>query len=676
MSTPASGISLSKNRSNGVDRPLGPFDGRVGAHLAILGTPCFVTTHAHYIPEIPTASPSNTMAVRKDMRYGTDDYGRWPQQYSATYCHLGAIPRKPVDPTDSLAVLWWDPAPTDFVGPQSGRSLTSGLGKLCPDQFSRLAWPVNRLIEEYEACVADNVVPFFPLLPDNLRLGLERLQTLPCTYTRMVMGVTNVQRAYLQLAGLISYMTIYKPRMDNSASVSGLSTTPDDRVGVFTSDPVIAQQFYTARLPYWFIRPLAAFVDERILSVATPVEGADCIECQPAPGFPAVATGSNVDEKIQSLDICTRTTPWYTNSFKTEDERRFSSQPTQIVAPVAGARRITQGTNNRESMRGLAFGPIRGSSQGSKSHASRVSPYIPVKAKKESASSDSKKTARNKFDLFSGPEMPSSIPSWTRALSIVDTSQPPLADESKAHVYIFPEPAMLVSPVDENRRQLLLYHYQLVHDALLYRLGDPHQSHAPLTTQEWRDVLQGKVSTRGKRGSKAFGRTVAIEKLLGPAMKACGIELTDFAVDASSVPRTTRNRAKEILWGLAEMNFRFELLALDARASGIDRPDKCRECFAGGNLLGLDIGLSKQGLAAIVPSQRLPYLQRLAELMRDWKSRPRPPCIDKAKDYREWTATTIEELECDVATYYTHSFYLLFGRASVIPMRLDHEFGT
>ncbi|KAJ7431655.1 hypothetical protein B0H11DRAFT_2261587 [Mycena galericulata] len=104
-------MDLLKNRSNGVDRTLGPFEGRVGAHITILGTPCFVTTHAHYIPEISAAGPTNTMSVRQDMRYGTDDYGRWPQQYSVTYCHLGAIPRKPVDPNDSLAVMWWDPAP-------------------------------------------------------------------------------------------------------------------------------------------------------------------------------------------------------------------------------------------------------------------------------------------------------------------------------------------------------------------------------------------------------------------------------------------------------------------------------------------------------------------------------------------------------------------------------------
>ncbi|KAJ7476291.1 hypothetical protein B0H11DRAFT_1917507 [Mycena galericulata] len=616
------------------------------------------------------------MSVRQDMRYGTDDYGRWPQQYSVTYCHLGAIPRKPVDPNDSLAVMWWDPAPSDFVGPETGRSLTRGLGKLGPEQFSRLAWPVNLLLDEYGACVAKKTVPLFPLLEDNLRLGLERLQTLPCTYTRMVMGVTNVQRAYLQLAGLIAYMTIYKPRMENSASVSGLSITPDDRVGVFTSDPIIAQQFYIARLPYWFIRPLAAFVDERILSVATPVEGADCIECQPAPGFPAVTMGSNVDEKIESLDKCTRTTPWYTNSFKTEGTPPFLSQPMQIATPVAGPSRNPQGGNSRDPTCGPASGPIRGSSQGNKSHVSRGSPYAPAKAKKESTSANPKKTERNKFELFTSPEMPSSIPSWTRALSKVDTSQPPLLGGAKAHLYMFPEPALLASPVDEDRRQLLLHHYQLVHDALLYRLGDPDQSHEPLTTQEWRDVLQGKVSARGKRGSKAFGRTVAIEKLLGPAMEACGIELTDFAVDPSTVPRTTRNRAKEILWGLAEMNFRFELLALDARASGIDRPNECRECFAGGTLLGFDIGLSKQGLAAIASSQRLPYLQRLAKLMHDWKSRPRPSWIDKAKDHQDWTTADIEDLECDVATYYTQSFYLLFGRAAVIPMRLEHEFGT
>jgi hypothetical protein len=284
---------------------------------------------------------------------------------------------------------------------------------------------------------------------------------------------------------------------------------------------------------------------------------------------------------------------------------------------------------------------------------------------------------RDKFVLFDSPDMPIAIDRWAQALSTVDRTKPPSCGLSVQNVYVLPEPALLVSPKDDARRQLFLYHYQLIRDALLYHLGVPSDPHRPLSAQEWRDVLLGKVRKQGKAGSRAERRSVSIEAILGPAMHACGIdEMNDFATDPASVPRTTRNRARELLWELAEMNFRFELLALDARASGLDRPDACRECFPSRNLVGVDLSESKLGFAHIASIHRLPYLQRLAGLMLAWTLRPRPGIISEAQTRSEWPTSKLFELESAVAEYYTRSFYDLFGRAPVIPMRLSHKFGT
>ncbi|KAJ7275702.1 hypothetical protein C8J57DRAFT_1061728 [Mycena rebaudengoi] len=132
---------------------------------------------------------------------------------------------------------------------------------------------------------------------------------------------------------------------------------------------------------------------------------------------------------------------------------------------------------------------------------------------------------------------------------------------------------------------------------------------------------------------------------------------------------------KEILWDLAETSFRFELLALDSRASGLERPDECKKCFAGGMLMGMDIGLAKQGLASMSPAERHPYILHLARLMCDWSVRPRAPDITEARVRKEWSHEKIMALEYAVTAYYTQSFYNLFGRAAVIPMRITHEFG-
>lgn len=68
---------------------------------------------------------------------------------------------------------------------------------------------------------------------------------------------------------------------------------------------------------------------------------------------------------------------------------------------------------------------------------------------------------------------------------------------------MFPEPALLISSEDKSRRQLYLHHYAMIREALLYRLGDPDDPHQLLSTQEWRDVLGGKVHQQGQGHTKA-----------------------------------------------------------------------------------------------------------------------------------------------------------------------------
>ena len=65
--------------------------------------------------------------MRADYRYGPDDPTLWPQPWIVQYPHLGAIPRKPNDPKDTLSIMWWDPTcETDWAN--------------CPDPSCYLFW--------------------------------------------------------------------------------------------------------------------------------------------------------------------------------------------------------------------------------------------------------------------------------------------------------------------------------------------------------------------------------------------------------------------------------------------------------------------------------------------------------------------------------------------------------
>ncbi|KAK7013682.1 hypothetical protein R3P38DRAFT_3322376 [Favolaschia claudopus] len=650
---------------NSVDvEELGPFDGRVGAHIQLGHTPCFITTNADYIPELlPTAS--DHLQLRRDMRYGPDDPTVWPQQYSVEFCHLGAIPRPPSAEADFQiqAIMWWDPHPEDFVSTDSGLTVTRGLGKLTHTRSSRFVKPVETLLKEcaeYQKGIVSpaKISPIITGLAQSMKLALERLRMLPSTYPRMLIEVTTLQRCYLELWGALRYMSVYKPRMDSldAPSLPAGKGLPDECVGVFTSDPAIAQQFHKARIPYWLIRPLTAFHLENIVSVVKPVQASSAIVLVPAEGFAPVPVGPKLEDRLRSLHLCTRSTPWYTNPFAT-----VPAVPSP-VQPIAGpSQPRIQPSSSSSPAPARAPSPPR---QHAPSNHSR-SPAKPPKGPP--------KEERNKFEVFDSPYMPTVIPSWAISLAQIDRSHPPTSGADQRNVYVYPEPAILVSAADDGRRRMMLHHYQLIRDALIYRFGDPNIS--VLTAQQWRDILQGKIQRQGKAGSRAEARTAVIETVLAPAMRACGLEeLTGFPVDPQNAPPTEVNRARELVWEAAEYGFRYELLALDERASGIQRPDECRQCFPGQALVGFNITQSKEGFAAADSHERRVYLLRLAKLMLDWKTPDRSPLLTPALQQPESTVET-RALEDAVTRYYTKSFYDLFGRAAIVPMRIDHELG-
>ncbi|KAJ7205316.1 hypothetical protein GGX14DRAFT_645350 [Mycena pura] len=640
-------------------------------------TTYFITTNARYVPLLPEIDPKK-IVMRRDMRFGPDDHVLWPRRYCDKFCHLPAIPKAPTSPRGQreFGIIWWNPTPSDFVCPASGLTLTRGLGRLDGKQFTKLANLCNVLVDEYEQKyvktlpVGTKPVLLSVQLVQRLRFSLERLR-IPSTYVRMVLGVTTVQREYLELTGFLRYMTKYKPRLEDIEDPSAHRAYPDDCIGCFTDNPRIAQLCWKACLPCWLFRPLTAFADEYIWKVVAPFRLTTFLETKPAGGFsPVAADPENIDDRPYLVHRCTENTPWYRNPFQV-------STPS---APAAGASAANTSTGAGPSQAQEVKVLARAAPSRNVSESARIrGKPSPSKAEKEIRGLNcNAKPARDKFLTFDRPEMPTTITPWAAALAAIDRGRPPSCGIDLPQLYVLPEPALLASPEDESRRRMFYHHYQLMRDALMYRLADHNQRPEPLATQQWRDILQGKVTKQGKAGSRAQARTASLEDLLRPAFIACGIDaLTEFPVPLETIPPLHVHRTKELLWELAEINFRYEFLALDARASGLDRPDDCRKCFAGDSLIGMDFRESQRGLAALTAMDRLPYLLCMAGIMRDW-SVPcqRPHQIDDACGHTEWDASAVRYLEQGIAQYYTQSFYELFARAAVIPMRLEHEIAS
>lgn len=227
-----------------------------------------MTTNVDYIPAMPSVKTPHEVFLRADMRYGTDDPTLWPQPFSQKFCHFAAIPQREARP--DLEIMWWNPERTDFI---FGSSLTSRLGRLSRRKlllFQELTSKISTRATSNRDKLG-GAWEFVRNVGKSMQKAMLRLESLPSNFEHMVLTVLTVQRFYLELEGLLDYMLVYKPRMedfDPSATIPDVARC----LGTFTSEPEIAQGFHSAALPFWFYRPLAFFGPANILAVVTPLE--------------------------------------------------------------------------------------------------------------------------------------------------------------------------------------------------------------------------------------------------------------------------------------------------------------------------------------------------------------------------------------------------------------------
>lgn len=265
--------------------------------------------------------------------------------------------------------------------------------------------------------------------------------------------------------------------------------------------------------------------------------------------------------------------------------------------------------------------------------------------------------------------MPPSIVCMADALAQVDrTVHPYTAADTR---YVLPEPALFANN-NLQRRWKWLHHWKLLRDAFLFMLTQRPQLLAP---QQWRDVLEGLITKRGDPDSKMYQRSKTLEDVLRPALQVSNLDhIEGFPVRPESVPEFTLEETREIIWEVAETGFRFELCALDRKASGKQRVSEVKDCFAGHMLVGIPLHFAKQGWAATALEERHRYIARTARLMLDWSTKSaQPKILQRVLERRPWSSANMQELETAVCRYYTQAFWEHFGRAAVLPMRLDHD---
>ncbi|KAK7015071.1 hypothetical protein R3P38DRAFT_3205150 [Favolaschia claudopus] len=646
------------------DYRLCPADGRVGCTLKINGEHYLITSNADYIPVPPSISTTHDIYVRDDMHYGTDDYILWPQQYSPDFPHFAAIPTPHGHP--ELAIMHHRLEPRDFMimatldfnnyTEMSSTttipiSNTRGLGLVSPPKLQEIRALYAKLLADcdgHRAKAAPETLAQCNALIPRIESGLARLSSFPAPFDKVQFTWVEVQRAYLELAAVMAYAVIYSPRIDLQKRRAALEERAGglaqhipvaQTIGAFTSSVDVASVLFAAHLPFWLVRPLHTFSREVILREVHPQLPPPSMLEPPPPDSKRIRVANHTNAKVAAMRAEAGQVVWYRDPF---------DQPIDQLAPT----------------------PVSVSARPEARRSSRYEPYPKNHI-------TAPKGGRDKFEVHRAPEMPDTIDVWANALRGVNRSHPSESRRSTDTHYVLPEPALLVSAESPAKREMMIYHWMLLRPIFHYALTVPGLATA-LKPQEWRDILDGRLTARASTNKKTAERNSELVRVLSPIFNALGLQgLERFPFKPEEIERYPIEKVKETIWALAETSFRYELVALDERASSKRRRAEVEMCFAGRMLVGIPVSFSQRGFAAEDNVERHRYFARLARLMLDWRTRNSKPAflseIGKAQGRLEWTDLLREKLEVAVAQYYTQSFYDLFGRAAVIPMRTSHR---
>jgi hypothetical protein len=599
--------------------------------------------------------------LRSDFRYGPDDHTLWPQAFLTDYPHLGAIPRQPKDLKDPLAIMWWNPTRHDFFPLENG--VLDGIGQLSTSKywtFQEMSKDLKERVKKYRKSTPNPLLSLLVRLMDD---ALIRMGSLKSPFGLMWFKITEFQRLYLELYGLLDYLEIYQPRIDGQQSPA---TSVANCIGAFTNIPNIAQYFHRAGLPIWYIHSWKSGpFPYNVLAVASPLDPKDfvCISAHDPP-FPVIYRGYvNSREKHEAIHSYSRKWLVFRDPFR-DDPPSEDPEPQRHVAPRASCEFISY----------LAWSIFLLSKfQASKPQTSEV-------------------VGRNKFLPLTSNLSPFPIRAWSAGLQAVNQSPSLLVESSKSSKhfghYAFPDPGLFVSPATDEKKARFVESWLRIRESWLMRLAT--ETSLAMSAQSWRDLLAIDLNAiHEKSDTKAARRRHLILALLTPKsehfpnMKTRstsgeptiwqGNKYTPAVLPADHIVR-------EILWELYQLNFAYELLSLDRRACrNLDTSDDLQlmqrqviicECFSIDPFVSRTLPDRNCGLAADVIEERLPFILPLVRVMQSWKGE-KPTIFDlAARSYQEIPRCDALEFEVAATKYYCQEFFNYFGRAAMVPHRL------
>lgn len=251
----------------------------------------------------------------------------------------------------------------------------------------------------------------------------------------------------------------------------------------------------------------------------------------------------------------------------------------------------------------------------------------------------------------------------------------------------------------------LFNHWLLLRQTMVWRANRVEPPAQPLSTKVWREVLYWGVSYSG-----ALDMPSGVEKKVNGWLKRSQLRVSSagflktttgdslqLTIPPISNPPTVNWRhvplelttefpagtvVSEVLWELCELNFRFDLLALDniLFSEHEQGPEERWQhqlqlfrCFRGGtepsfSLTRIAIPSSNSGLVSDSVLDRHPFVRALAKLMMEWRI-PVPRTMSSLLD-RATSKSAMIEFEQSVIHFFCHTFVAKMYRNPTLPRRL------
>ena len=268
---------------------------------------------------------------------------------------------------------------------------------------------------------------------------------------------------------------------------------------------------------------------------------------------------------------------------------------------------------------------------------------------------------RDKFSEPSHPFWPRTMKCWADALAGIDHSNLPTDPPPLCSSTMYPDPGLFIGVGSSERRAQYLVAWLKNRAAFLVR---PEVGGQPIPVKQWRVLLNVDSMKKGSNTRTSATRDV-VEKMLESVLEDTmtvddGAEKklewngTEWTADSAENAALVR----EVLWELSELNFRYELSALDVEKSGKERRTEILVAVENeqDSIFRVSVSQIDTGLVSTDLETRSNRMRSLHELMSVWKDGVKVP--------------PAECLESRVASMYCQTFFDTFSRLLILPRGL------